>query len=64
MARQMIGKGKTGKIHGIEVKPRDHVQEPTVQILTASATDRSELLRAAKKVYEQHKDVIRALANR
>jgi hypothetical protein len=60
----MVGKGKTGNIHGIDVKPRTHAQEPTIEILTASEHDRSELLRAAKRVYEQHKDVIRALANR
>jgi hypothetical protein len=60
----MTRKGKTGNIHGIEVKARVRTQEPTVTITTDTVEGREAVLRAIEKVYEQHREVIQALANR
>ncbi|QKM52181.1 hypothetical protein [Burkholderia glumae] len=60
----MTTKGKTGTIHGIEVRARQATQQPTVKISTQSAADRQVILSAAQTVYEQHQSVIQALANR
>jgi hypothetical protein len=59
-----IEKGKTGVIHGVEVKARSQTQAPTVNIDTATSDGRKAILTAAKTVYEQHQSVIKALANR
>jgi ribosome recycling factor len=59
-----IHKGKTGIIHGVEVKARNRTQEPTVKITTTTEEGRKAVLRAAQSVYEQHHAVIQALANR
>ncbi|GAB7525309.1 hypothetical protein [Paraburkholderia sp. 2C] len=60
----IIHKGKTGTIHGIEVKARNRTQEPKVNITTNSADGRKAILKAAQSVYERHHDVIQALAKR
>ncbi|MBU9268210.1 hypothetical protein [Burkholderia gladioli] len=60
----MIKQGKTGTIHGIEVRARQTTQQPTVKISTQSAAGRQAVLSAAKTVFEQHHSVIQALANR
>ncbi|SAL78735.1 hypothetical protein AWB68_05485 [Caballeronia choica] len=60
----MITEGKTGNIHGIEVKARVRTQEPTVTVTTTTEDGRRAVLRAVERVYEQHHDVIQALANR
>jgi hypothetical protein len=60
----MISKGKTGTIHGIEVKARAVTQPPTAKVSTTSSDGRKAVLQAAKRVYEQHHAVIQALANR
>ncbi len=57
-------KGKIGVIHGIEVKGRDQVHEPKVENLMTSEDGRTAVLRAAQIVYERHRNVIQALANR
>jgi hypothetical protein len=59
-----IHKGKTGVIHGVNVKERSRTQAPTVTVTTATRDGRSAVLKAAKTVYEQHHSVIQALANR
>lgn len=59
-----IHKGKTGNIHGVEVKARTRTQEPTVKITTASVDGKNAILRATKTVYEQHHAVIQALGKR
>jgi DNA-directed RNA polymerase subunit L len=59
-----INKGKTGNIHGVEVKARHRTQEPKVRISTNTADGRNAVLKAAKSVYERHHDVIQALAKR
>jgi Holliday junction resolvase-like predicted endonuclease len=59
-----IQKGKTGLIHGVEVKARSQTQAPTVKVDTATADGRKAVLKAAETVYEQHQSVIKALANR
>ena len=60
----MNPKGKTGNIHGVEVKARARVQEPTVKVTTDTVEGRKAVMLAVEKVYEQHRDVIQALANR
>ncbi|WP_250512673.1 hypothetical protein [Caballeronia sp. INDeC2] len=60
----MIRQGKTGTIHGIEVKARSHRQQPTVEINTRTSEGRRKVIDAAKFVLEQHHDVFRALAFR
>lgn len=60
----MIRQGKTGTIHGIEVKARSHQQQPTVDINIRTTEGRRKVVAAAKLVLEQHHDVIRALAFR
>ncbi|PRG29275.1 hypothetical protein [Burkholderia multivorans] len=60
----MVTKGKTGNIHGVEVKARQHAQQPTVKVNAGSADGRKAVINAAKHVYEQHHAVIQALANR
>jgi hypothetical protein len=57
-------KGKTGIIHGVEVKARNRTQEPKVKITSTSQDGRNAILRAAQSVYERHHDVIQALAKR
>ncbi|MDN7878204.1 MULTISPECIES: hypothetical protein [Burkholderia cepacia complex] len=57
-------KGKTGTIHGVEVRARQTTQLPTVKVTTQSPAGRKAILNAAKAVYEQHHSVIQALANR
>jgi hypothetical protein len=60
----MVTKGKTGNIHGVEVKARLHTQQPTVTVNTGSVDGRKAVINAAKRVYEQHHAVIQALAHR
>jgi hypothetical protein len=60
----MTPKGKTGNIHGVEVKARARTQEPTVTVTTDTVEGRKAVLLAVEKVYEQHREVIQALANR
>jgi hypothetical protein len=60
----MISKGKTGTIHGLEVKARAKTQRPTAQVSTSSADGKKAVLSAAQRVYEQHHAVIQALAKR
>lgn len=60
----MNRKGKTGTIHGVEVRARQTTQQPTVKITAQSAAGRKAILNAAKVVYEQHHSVIQALAKR
>jgi hypothetical protein len=59
-----IQKGKTGVIHGVEVKARSQTQAPTVKVDTATPDGRKAILKAAEAVYKQHQSVIQALANR
>lgn len=59
-----INRGKTGNIHGVEVKARNRTQEPTVKITTNTADGRNAVLKAARSVYERHHQVIQALAKR
>ena len=60
----MVMNGKTGNIHGIEVKARAGVQLPTQKVNGSSADGRKQIVNAAKRVYEQHHAVIQALAKR
>jgi|GEM_PF-5992166 len=60
----MVMKGKTGNIHGVEVKARVGVQLPTTKVNASSADGRRQIVTAAKRVYEQHHSVIQALAKR
>ncbi|QYD73169.1 hypothetical protein KZJ38_26315 [Paraburkholderia edwinii] len=59
-----IQQGKTGVIHGVEVKARSQTQAPTVKVDTTTPDGREAILKAAEAVYKQHQSVIRALANR
>ncbi|GAB7522990.1 hypothetical protein PBS_19740 [Paraburkholderia sp. 2C] len=59
-----IRKGKTGVIHGVEVKARSQTQAPTVKVDTATSDGRKAILEAADSVYKQHQSVIQALASR
>ena len=45
----MITEGKTGNIHGIEVKARVPTQEPTVTVTTTSEDGRRAVLRAVER---------------
>ena len=60
----MTKKGLTGSLYGIEVKARQHVERPKVTIKTTSPASRDAILRAAERIYEQHHEVIQALAKR
>lgn len=60
----MVTKGKTGNIHGVEVKARAGAQTPTVKVNAGSVEGRRAIIKAAKTVYDQHQAVIQALANR
>lgn len=60
----MVMKGKTGNIHGVEVKARAGVQLPTAKVNASSLDGRKQIVNAAKRVYEQHHAVIQALAKR
>jgi hypothetical protein len=60
----MISEGKTGNIHGIEVKARAVTRRPTANVSTHSSDGREAVLQAARRVYEEHHAVIQALANR
>ncbi|WP_310630676.1 hypothetical protein [Paraburkholderia sp.] len=60
----MGGKGKTGNIHGVEVKAREREQRPAVKIDTKSEDGRRAILKAAQQVYDEHRAVIQALAHR
>lgn len=57
-------KGKTGTIHGVDVRARKTTQQPTVKVTSKSAEGRRTILKAAQTVYEQHHAVIQALAKR
>lgn len=59
-----IKRGRTGIIHGIEVRARSQAHEPTVKVAANSADGKKAVLRAARSVYETHQAVIRALASR
>lgn len=54
----MVPKGKTGNIHGVEVKARAHIQPSTVKVSTHAADDQKAVIEAAQRVYEQHHAVI------
>ena len=60
----MSNKGKTGNIHGIEVRPRQREQLATVKMNAKTVDGRQAILRAAEQVYNDHRAVIQALARR
>lgn len=60
----MVIRGKTGNIHGVEVKARAAIQRPTVKVSASSEDGRQQIVNAAQRVYEQHHAVIQALAKR
>jgi len=60
----MTNQGKTGNIHGIEVRHRQHEHPATVKINAKTVDGRQAILRAAEQVYNDHHAVIEALARR
>ncbi|KVW38981.1 hypothetical protein WK95_18450 [Burkholderia ubonensis] len=54
---------KRKELHGVKLKPRTIIR-PKVEVKASTAIEKSDVLRAARKVISEHRDVLIALKDR
>ncbi|WP_177316800.1 hypothetical protein [Burkholderia ubonensis] len=54
---------KRKELHGVVLKPRTIIR-PKVEVKASTAIEKSDVLRAARKVISEHRDVLIALKDR